>query len=105
MRAARHRACSEKKRELQKTRRCSCESCIRGIRFCQPRDIPITLTPFDTEFLPDGAVKLRLGFSGAEQSCDIPVPLVNLRLRGFVVGVTLAASGGWWFGWCHLFSR
>jgi hypothetical protein len=35
---------------------------------------------------------LKFGFSGAQQSCDIPAPLVNLLARGFDVGLALAGA-------------
>lgn len=75
------------------------KSCVRHIRFCQPFDIAITLTPFDAEFLPDGAVDLKFGFPGAEQPRNKTAPLVNLLARGF--GVRLALTGaddGWILG-------
>ena len=68
------------------------ESCVRGYRFCQPRDIPITLTPFDAKFLPDGAVDLHLGFPCTEQSCYITAPLVSLLACAFDVGFVLAEA-------------
>ena len=75
--------------------------CVRGIRFCQPRDITITLTPFDAEFYSDGVMDLRFSFSGTQQARDISAPLVNLRLRAFDVGVLLAGADYGLFWCCH----
>ena len=77
------------------------KSCVRGIRFCQPRDITITLTPFDAKFCPDGVMDLRFSFSGTQQARDISTPLVNLRLRAFDVGVLLAGTDYGLFWCCH----
>jgi hypothetical protein len=71
------------------------ESCIRGVRFCQPRDVAVTLPPFGVEPLTDCPVDFCLGCACVQQSCDIPAPLVNLLARGFDVGFPLTGADAW----------
>ena len=75
------------------------EPCISaGICAGDKSNITVCLTPLDVEFIPDGAVDLRLGFASVQHPGDESAPLVNFTLTALAVKMTLAGADESAFG-------
>ena len=64
------------------------------VRFAtgEPRNVSVTLTPFDIESFPDGAMDLHFGSSGTEQLHNVSDALVNFPPVSFSIRHTLAGA-------------